>query len=161
MRDAPEISVSGDPFAELDDARPSAERRAIGELHKGGERLIAYTEGGRCGLLVTRSGNEKGPVLSLDTAMPKSDDQGSSKMPAGPYLKSSATGSGASKPWASMSCGKNAMVIEYSSHGTGNPSKPRGSVSTAEGPEGSHSLFVAVGEEGARKKILSALPPGP
>lgn len=125
------------------------------------DRLIAYTEGHRCGLQVIRTDDEKHPVLSLDTAMPKSNDQGSTRFAAGPYLKSSATGSGTSKPWASMSCGRNAMVLEYSSQDAGSPSQPRGSVSAIEGPKGNKTLYVAVGDDKARKKILSSLPPRP
>ncbi|MFD0547846.1 hypothetical protein ACFQ0X_00790 [Streptomyces rectiviolaceus] len=161
MQKAPEISVSGDPFSALDAARPSADRRAVGELRRGADRLIAYTEGHRCGLQVIRSDGEKHPVLSLDTAMPKNDDQGSNRFAAGPYLKSTATGSGTSKPWASMSCGRNAMVIEYSSQDTATPSKPRGSVSAIEGPKGNKTLYVAVGDDKARKKILASLPRRP
>ncbi|MEU5959062.1 hypothetical protein [Streptomyces sp. NPDC047525] len=153
--------MSGDPFAALDAARPSADRRAVGELRRGADRLIAYTEGHRCGLQVIRSDDEKHPVLSLDTAMPKNDDQGSNRFTAGPYLKSSATGSGASKPWASVSCGRNAMVIEYASRDTATPSKPRGSLSAIEGPKADKTLYVAVGEDKDRKKVLSSLPPRP
>ncbi|MFF0197308.1 hypothetical protein ACFVZE_33930 [Streptomyces anulatus] len=157
LQDAPEISVNGHPFAALDAARPSADRRAIGDLRMGAERIMAYTEGPRCGLQVIRSNDEKHPVLSLDTAMPKNDDQGNTRFAAGPYLKSSATGSGTSKPWASLSCGRSAMVIENSSQDAGTPSKSRGSLSTIEGPKVNKTFYVAVGEDKDRKKILSSL----
>ncbi|MFI7408616.1 hypothetical protein ACIBU0_08120 [Streptomyces sp. NPDC049627] len=151
----PTVSVTGDPFAELDVTPQEPSRRVLGEVDAGRERLIVYTEGKKCGLLATPSGTHRKPSLQLLTSWPEKADQGSSRLPFGPYLKTSGYGSGDSPAWAELSCSKKAVVVNYSSVDGGKEIRHTGSVSLSRSEDGK-SVSVVVGKEGSRKKILSA-----
>lgn len=152
----PTISVTGDPFAELDVTPHEPSRRVIGEVDAGSERLIVYTEGGKCGLLATPSGAHQKPSLQLLTSWPKNADQGSSRLPFGPYMKTSGYGSGDTPAWAELSCSKKAAVVNYSPVDDGKEIRHAGSVSLSRSDDGK-SVSVVVGKDGSRKKILSAV----
>lgn len=151
-----ELSLSGDPMAEQDAELPVKERRPIGETRIGSNRIIAYVEGSRCGLLVIDS---KGSVsISLETQWPQDASQGSSRLPAGPYNSTSAPGTNNSDPWASLSCGKNSMIIEYTSRVPGHVSAPRGSMEVVDNSQKNHTrYFVVVGSEAVRTEISNGL----
>ncbi|MBB4888343.1 hypothetical protein [Streptomyces netropsis] len=152
-----EITLEGDPLSDMDSGPTPEKRQPVGEIHMGSHRIIAYAEGRKCGLLVINSA--KGTPISLKAEWPQNADQGSSRLPAGPYRSSSASGSSASDPWASLSCGKNAMIVEYAPKASERPSAPRGSVTVANSRKSDNS-FIVVGPKDVRADILSKLPAG-
>ncbi|MFI6009728.1 hypothetical protein ACIBAG_13045 [Streptomyces sp. NPDC051243] len=152
----PTVDVAGDPFAELDVTPHEADRRVIGEVGVGSERLIVYTEGEKCGLLATPSGTHQKPSLQLLTSWPKKADEGSSRLPFGPYMKTSGYGSGDTPAWAELSCSKKAAVVNYSPVDDGKEIRRAGSVSLSRSADGK-SISVVVGKEEQRNKILSAV----
>ncbi|MFF5130989.1 hypothetical protein ACFY41_29210 [Streptomyces syringium] len=142
-------------MSDLDSGPKPEKRQPVGELRMGSNRIIAYVEGRKCGLLVTNS--NKGAPISLKAEWPQDAAQGSSRLPAGPYHSSSASGSSPSDPWASLSCGKNAMIIEYVPKAPERPSAPHGSVAIADSRQ-SRNAVIVVGPKAIRDDILSKLP---
>ncbi|MEV5138928.1 hypothetical protein AB0K71_28935 [Streptomyces syringium] len=149
-----EISLEGDPLSDMDSGPKPEKRQPVGEIHMGSHRIIAYVEGRKCGLLVINSA--KGTPISLKAEWPQDADRGSSHLPAGPYRSSSASGSSASDPWASLSCGKKAMIVEYAPKASERSSAPHGSIAVANSRKSSSS-FIVVGPKDVRADILNKL----
>ncbi|WP_431043743.1 hypothetical protein ACQUSR_18880 [Streptomyces sp. P1-3] len=153
LQSSPEIALSGDPLAGQDIGVPSEKLHALAEFHKGPDRIIVYTQGEKCGLSVVSSEGER-TSLQVLAAWPKTDDAaGSSELPFGPYAMASAAGSGASRPWASLSCGKDAMVVEYTSQSAESATNVRGAISVAKTSRNRKSVSMVVGPDSVRKKI--------
>lgn len=152
----PTVHVAGDPFAELDVTPHEPSRRAIGEVNLGSERLVLYTEGNKCGLVAFPSGANRKPSLQLLTSWPEKDGEGSSRLPFGPYLRTSGYGSGHDPAWAELSCSRSALVVNYSPSGATNRTQHKGSVSVSRSTDGKPVSIVASEAEN-RKKILSAV----
>ncbi|MFH8339819.1 hypothetical protein [Streptomyces sp. AM6-12] len=131
--------------------------KVIGEVRKGPYRLIAYIQGDSCGLRVTDASDPKRALLHVTSAWPANDSDGSAKYPAGPYSFASAGGASGSDTWASLGCGKSAMVIGYSSRTYGPVSDQRGDVSVKKNSEDPVALMVVIGPRGVREKILPRL----
>ncbi|MER5973921.1 hypothetical protein ABT112_30125 [Streptomyces sp. NPDC002055] len=156
LKRLPDISISGDPLAGRESGESPGTQRVLGEVHKGKARIIAYTEGDRCGVLVVNSGHTKNASINLITGWPDHKSEGSSNLPAGPYSTSSGADSEGTGR-ASLSCGKNAMVVQYSSDVPASVSRQRGSVTTATSP-GKKKISVVVAPGGIRKSMMADLP---
>ncbi|MFF3765679.1 hypothetical protein ACFYYR_16545 [Streptomyces sp. NPDC001922] len=156
LKRLPEISISGDPLAGRESGESPGTQRVLGEVYKGKARIIAYTEGDKCGVLVLNSGHKKDASINLITGWPDHRSEGSSNLPAGPYSTSSGADSEGTGR-ASLSCGKNAMVVQYSSDVPASVSRQRGSVTTAPSP-GKKNFSVVVAPRGIRKSIVDDLP---
>jgi hypothetical protein len=128
--------------------------KVIGEVRKGSYRLIAYIQGGSCGLRVADATNSKRSLLHITSAWPGNDSGGSVKYPAGPYSFASAEGASGSGTWASLGCSKSAMVIDYQSRTPGAVSDQQGNVSVKEHPKDPGALTVIIGPREARERIL-------
>lgn len=157
LNQLPEISLKGNPLPDQDTSLPPAKQRPIGEVQNGSDRIIAYVEGRKCGVLVIRSGNLGHPSVQLLTGWPKGDGAGTSQIPFGPYARSSAPSANESGSWVSAYCGKNALIINYSSNKKASPTHPRGSLSVTTSPDGGNSISVIVGVKEIRRKIINAL----
>ncbi|MCL8013802.1 hypothetical protein [Streptomyces sp. AS02] len=153
----PTVDVTGDPFSELDVTPHEPSRRVIGEVHAGSERVILYTEGKKCGVVAFPSGADRKPSLQLLTAWPKNDNEGSSRLPFGPYMRTSGSGSGSTPAWAELSCSQKALVVNYSSPDASKNTKLTGSLSVSHSNDDKSISIVVSAEEANRKKILSAV----
>ncbi|MEU5146603.1 hypothetical protein AB0G42_05285 [Streptomyces yangpuensis] len=124
----------------------------LAELRYGHGRLIAYVQGDSCGIVATPVGEgDAGAVPIRLVAKRPGAGGGSSRLPVGPY--NSASVAGGPRTWASLLCGENAMVIEYSSVGEGVPRQVRGPVTvTRTGGRPAVSRII-VGDPAARGLI--------
>lgn len=149
-----EVALSGDPMASVD-AEPSGKHaRPVGEVRLGTHRVIAYVAGGKCGISVFDS--KKAEIIGLRAAWPGNGSEGSSKLPGGPYYSASGSSSTGVNPWASLSCGRNSMIIEYQSRTPVKASRLNGSVSV-EASRNKRSSFVVIGSKDVRADILEKL----
>lgn len=155
LRNLGEISLTGDPMAEIDTGPSDRRPRPVGEVRLGANRLVAYLAGARCGILVIDA--KKNTSIGLQAAWPKNSSDGSRRLPGGPYLSSSASGSPHSDPWASLSCGQKSMIIEYEARRLAPASQPRGSISV-EQSRNTRTSFVAIGSKDTRTEVLGKLP---
>ncbi|MFG2890275.1 hypothetical protein [Streptomyces sp. NPDC048248] len=144
------VDLADDPLPEQD----SSVRR-IGEVHNGPDRIILYTTGQKCGLATTRKGDEKRLSVNLLTAWPTDSTHGPTRLPYGPYLNSSAKGSNGT--WASISCGKDAMVVKFFSPNISKTSKYRGSLDVIKPSNAENPLSIVVGTKEIRHKVSAAL----
>ncbi|MGX1755699.1 hypothetical protein ACWIG5_02060 [Streptomyces lydicus] len=127
----------------------------IGEVRNGTDRIIVYVAGRRCGLATTREGDQKSLSIHVLDAWPKGGTQGAADLPNGPYSHVSANGSGGT--WASLSCGKDAMVVKFWSPNVSKELKHRGSLDVIKPTSAERSVSVVVGEKGVREKVRAAL----
>ncbi|MFD0163593.1 hypothetical protein ACFVJH_05480 [Streptomyces decoyicus] len=147
------IDLDGDPLSETETFHANGTPKAIGEVRTGNYRVIAYTEGSSCGILVVDAKSSKKPSINLVSAWPKNDSDGIRRYAAGPYSFASGAGSDGSHSRASLYCSESAMVIEYSAKGNAQASGRQGHVSIKERHSAPESLVVIVGSDAARKKI--------
>jgi hypothetical protein len=157
LNQLPEISLKGNPLPDQDTSVPPVKQRPIGEVQNGSDRIVAYTEGRKCGVLVIHSGNLRHPSVQLLTGWPKDNGAGTSQVPLGPYARSSALSADGSGAWVSAYCSKNAMIIDYSSDKKASPKHPRGSLSVSASPNKDNFTSVIAGTKDARRKIILAL----
>ncbi|MGW5852492.1 hypothetical protein ACWFQ8_31970 [Streptomyces sp. NPDC055254] len=143
------ISVADDPLADMD-----GPIKILSELKFGQERLIAYVRNDSCGILATSKNQPTVNQIHLVSKWP-SGGEGSNRYPQGPY--NSASGVGDPKIWASLLCGKNAMVIEYSSGHPGAPEQARGPVTVAQVTHHPVTSRIIVGDPVARQQIEGPL----
>ncbi|WP_328961148.1 hypothetical protein [Streptomyces virginiae] len=139
------ISAAGDPLADVQGAV-----RVLAELQYTQSRLIAYSNGESCGILVLADNDSKGKRIHLVSKWPAEGD-GSNVYPAGPY--NSASGAGDAGTWASMLCSKNAMVIEYAPGEEGGPKQSRGQIAVTSVPNDRATSRIVIGDSGARRQI--------
>ncbi|MGD3105512.1 hypothetical protein [Streptomyces sp. YGL11-2] len=151
----PVVNLADDPLSEQDGSIGPEKRRVIGEVRNGPDRIIIYTAGQKCGLATTREGDERHLSIYLLTAWPKDSNQGDKHLPFGPYLNSSATGSGGT--WASISCGKDAMVVKFFAPHISGTSKYRGSLNVVKPLNAGSPISVVAGTREIREKISTAL----
>ncbi|MGW2392149.1 hypothetical protein ACWCYK_22015 [Streptomyces lydicamycinicus] len=147
------IDLDGDPLSETETFQTSGTSKAIGEVHAGNYRVIAYTEGSSCGILVVDAKSSKKPSINFVSAWPKNDSGGIRRYAAGPYSFASGAGGDGSHSRASLYCSESAMVIEYSVKGNAQVSARQGHASIKERHSTPESLIVIVGSDAARKKI--------
>ncbi|MCF3176177.1 hypothetical protein IPZ61_23015 [Streptomyces sioyaensis] len=149
------IDLDGDPLSETETfhAKEHESPKAIGEVRTDRYRIIAYTEGSSCGILVVDAKSSKKPSINIVSAWPKNDSDGIRRYAAGPYSFASGAGADGSHSRASMYCSESAMVIEYSAKGKAQASGRQGHVSIKERHSVPESLIVTVGSDAARKKI--------
>ncbi|MEV8534725.1 hypothetical protein [Streptomyces sp. NPDC051211] len=153
----PTINISGDPLADLGDSLAGKTPKILAEVYSGSKRLVMYTGGDACGFTtITEDGSQVSPI-HLSSTWP-SKGEGHTDYSAGPY--NTASGSGDSTAWASMACGKNAMVIEYSPRIPMEVSRARGQVTIERKPGHPLTLVLIVGETKVREEIASHLPRG-
>ncbi|MEV6777622.1 hypothetical protein [Streptomyces syringium] len=117
--------------------------------------IVAYTEKDSCGIFIPdRKSPEKAP-LELISGWPKNHAEGSHRYPAGPYNFASApSGSGL---FASLSCSRNAMVIELSAPGSKAVSGLRGATDTTTTTDKPGSLYAVIASRPVREDIISTL----
>lgn len=152
----PVVNLADDPLSERDVSSPE-KSRVLGEVRNGPDRIIIYTAGQKCGLATTREGDESNLSIQVLTAWPKGSTQGSTRLPHGPYLNSSAKGSHGT--WASLSCGKDAMIIKFFSPDNSKTSNYRGSLDVIKSPNTEVPVSIVVGTRETREKIAAALGP--
>lgn len=146
----PAIDLADDPLPEQDTSV-----RRIGEVHNGPDRIIIYTTGQKCGLATTRKGDEKRLSINLLTEWPKDSTRGITHRPYAPYSNSSAKGSDGT--WASLSCGKDAVIIKFFSPDISKTSEHRGSLDVIKPSSTGSPISIVVGTKGIRNKVSSAL----
>ncbi|THA82272.1 hypothetical protein [Streptomyces sp. A0592] len=130
----------------------------LSEVRYGRSRLIAYVTGDSCGILATPAADPEAGPIRLVSKWP-AGSEGSSRHPAGPYNSASAAGP---HGWASLLCGRNAMVIEYDPGGDGGvPVQARGETGVT--PVGDRPAVsrVVVGGTEARRRIGDRVGSGP
>ncbi|MEU7435106.1 hypothetical protein AB0B07_30370 [Streptomyces sioyaensis] len=149
------IDLDGDPLSETETFHMNEHEppKALGEVRTGHYRIIAYTEGSSCGILVVDAKSSKKPSINLVSAWPKNDSDGIRRYAAGPYSFTSGAGSDGSHSRASFYCSESAMVVEYSAKEDAQASGRQGHVSIKERHSAPDSLVVIVGSDAARKKI--------
>ncbi|MFI1939635.1 hypothetical protein ACH44C_21070 [Streptomyces purpureus] len=146
-----DINVEGDPFSHLD---PDGGLHPLAEVRAGKDRLIVFTRGKSCGLLVAGTDSSSGSTINLESAWPHDSSEGSRRYTAGPYNTVSGAGSGDLRSWAEMSCSEAAVVVKYSSPEAAKAASTRGSVAVKT-PAGSPApLIMVVGSKEAQNKIL-------
>ncbi|WP_432064599.1 hypothetical protein [Streptomyces sp. C10-9-1] len=112
-------------------------------------RLVAYVAEDACGLL-TDPGDRTEGGIRLESGFP-GEGQGSDRYPGGPYgTVSGADGAGR---WASLSCSRNAMVIDYVSGAPGAPGRTRGHATLTEVADNPATTRIVVGDTGIRERI--------
>ncbi|WP_157856014.1 hypothetical protein [Streptomyces aureocirculatus] len=154
LRELDEVALNGDPMATVETEFPDGHARPVGEVRFGEYRVVAYVTGKKCGISVFDA--KKSETIGLRTAWPRNLDEGSAKLPGGPYYSSSAQSSVRSGPWASLSCGTNSMIIEYESKDSSEASPPNGSASVQRSA-GKRTHFVVIGSKDVRARILKKL----
>lgn len=153
----PTVDVEGgDPFSELDVTLHEPSRRVIGEVDAGDDRIVLYTEGQKCGVVAFSSKAFPKPSLQILASWPKKSNEGSSRLPFGPYMRSSGFGSGDTPTWADIWCGKDAFVVNYTIPGASKGTRYSGSVSVSHSTD-RKSISIVAGNEDVREEILSAL----
>lgn len=151
----PVLNLADDPLSEQDVSTSPGGLRVLGEVRNGPDRLIIYTAGHKCGLVTTRKGDESNFSIQVLTAWPEDSTQGSASLPHGPYLNSSAKGSQGT--WASLSCGKEAMIIKFFSPKISKSLNYRGSLDVIKSPNSENPVSIVVGTREVREKISAAL----
>ncbi|GAU67334.1 hypothetical protein SSP35_04_04220 [Streptomyces sp. NBRC 110611] len=151
------INLDGDPLsgAETFDTRPTP--RALGEVSTERYRMIVYTQGSSCGLLVVDAKTSQRPLINLVSAWPKNVSEGSQRYAAGPYNFASGAGSESSRSRASLYCSEKAMVVEFTPGEEASTSGQQGHVSTKKRHSDPESLVVVTGSDAARKRIMKQL----
>ncbi|MEU5069191.1 hypothetical protein AB0G95_34700 [Streptomyces virginiae] len=139
------ISIADDPLTDTGGAV-----RILAEVPYEHGRLIAYVKSGSCGIVATSTRDAKREKIALSSEWP-SGDEGSNTLPAGPY--NSASGAGGTDTWASLLCGKNAMVIDYTASQAGAPGQSRGQTSVAQVPGQPTTTRTIVGAPETRHEI--------
>ncbi|MFD0413774.1 hypothetical protein [Streptomyces sp. NPDC127108] len=159
--------MSGDVDEELDVGTHEVKRRPVAEVRLGRDRIVAYVEPTACGLLATGS---KAGVSGLTTGWPddeaedeggdgagaEGEGDGSPELPGGPYSLGSFSHGEYGAPFAQLSCGKRAMVIEYDPKEHRRVSGTRGAVSVVRARDG-RTVYVVVGPRHTRAGIAEAL----
>ncbi|MER5891179.1 hypothetical protein ABT160_45855 [Streptomyces sp. NPDC001941] len=150
------VHVSGDVFADMEESSTSAAPHALGEVTRGGKRIIAYVQGGSCGVMVVDAADVRHASLNLRSAWPTTGSEGSSDYPAGPYSSARGAGSGTPGERASIACSSNAMIIRYQAPDAGPAVRPVGHVTVREESDPRTTQLV-VGSDAARSEILGQL----
>ncbi|AQT70395.1 hypothetical protein [Streptomyces sp. fd1-xmd] len=145
LSDLESISIADDPLTDTD-----GPVRILSEIRYEHGRLIAYVKGESCGIVAASGQDAEGEKIDLTSEWPRGDE-GSNTYPAGPY--NSVSGAGGAKTWASMLCGRNAMVIEYSASQAGAPGQSRGQTAVAQVPGQPTTSRIIVGAPGTRDQI--------
>ncbi|MEU6325995.1 hypothetical protein ABZ851_01695 [Streptomyces sp. NPDC047049] len=149
------VGLPDDPLSEQDISMEPEKRRVVGEVRNGDDRIIVYVAGRKCGLATTRDGDQRNLSLHVISAWPKDGAQGAEGVPYGPYSDTSANGAGGT--WASLSCGKDVMVVKFFSPNLSKASKCRGSLDVVKATSAERSVSIVVGERGIREKVRAAL----
>ncbi|MER0481394.1 hypothetical protein ABR737_24155 [Streptomyces sp. Edi2] len=151
----PVVDLPDDPLSEQDGLNGPEKRRVIGEVRNGADRIIVYVTGQKCGLATTREGDQENLSLHVLGAWPEDGTQGAVALPYGPYSHTSANGSGGT--WASLSCGKDAMVVKFSSPNVSKTLKHRGSLDVVKSASAERSVSIVVGTGAIRERVRAAL----
>lgn len=152
----PELAVPDDAFAGVDVDPSPPERRVLAEVQMGGgAHMFLYAQGNRCGVVTYAESDSRTPEAQLLAAPPRSAGDGTSRLPYGPYLLASGSGSGASHARLSLACGHRAMVVEYTSSALDDASTPRGESAVRVTDD---TLAVVTADKAIREKILSKAP---
>lgn len=151
----PVVDLPDDPLSEQDGLSGREERRVIGEVRNGVDRVIVYVTGRKCGLATTREGDQKNLSIHVLDAWSQEGAQGAVALPFGPYSHTSANGSGGT--WASLSCGKDAMVVKFSSPHVSKTWKHRGSLDVVKQASAERSVSIVVGTGAVRERVRAAL----
>ncbi|MFD6115302.1 hypothetical protein ACFWG0_35125 [Streptomyces yangpuensis] len=145
LSDLESISIADDPLADTD-----GPVRIVSEVQYAHGRLIAYVKNESCGIVAISTQDSKEEKIDLASEWPRGDE-GSNTYPAGPY--NSVSGAGGPKTWASMLCGKSAMVIEYATGQAGAPGQSRGQTAVTQVPGQPTTSRIIVGAPGTRDQI--------
>ncbi|MFF8264990.1 hypothetical protein [Streptomyces virginiae] len=145
LSDLESISIEDDPLTDTGGAV-----RILAEVPYEHGRLIAYVKNDSCGIVATSTHDAKEEKIALSSEWPHGDE-GSNTLPAGPY--NSASGAGGTNTWASLLCGKNAMVIEYTANQAGAPGQSRGQTAVAQVPGQPTTSRIIVGAPETRHEI--------
>ncbi|MFJ3975941.1 hypothetical protein [Streptomyces sp. NPDC090021] len=145
LSDLESISIADDPLADSGGAV-----RILSEVKYERGRLIAYVKSESCGIVATSTHDAQEEKIVLSSEWPRGDE-GSNTLPAGPY--NSASGAGGTNTWASLLCGKNAMVIEYSAGQAGGPGQSRGQTAVGQVPGQPKTSRIIVAAPDTRDEI--------
>ncbi|KOV13289.1 hypothetical protein ADK90_38340 [Streptomyces sp. XY413] len=145
LSDLESISLADDPLADS-----SGAVRILSEVQYEHGRLIAYVKNDSCGIVATSTHAAQKEKIALSSEWPRGDE-GSNTLPAGPY--NSASGAGGTNTWASMLCGKNAMVIEYTAGQAGAPGQSRGQTAVTQVPGQPKTSRIIVAAPNTRDEI--------
>lgn len=149
----PELAVPDNAFAGVDVDPSPPRRRVLGEVRLGGgAHFLLYAQGRRCGVLAYAGSDSRTPQEQLLAAPPRAADDGTSRLPYGPYLLASASGPETSDGRLSLACGHRAMVVEYTSPALGEAPDPRGETTARVTDD---TLTVVTAEEAIRGRILA------
>ncbi|MEU3047220.1 hypothetical protein ABZ705_11980 [Streptomyces sp. NPDC006984] len=121
----------------------------LAELSFPHSRLVAYVTEDTCGLLTDPGGSAEGGNR-LESGFP-GEGQGSDRYPGGPY--GTVSGADSSGRWASLTCSRNAMVIDYVSGDAEAPGRTRGHATLTEVADNPATTRIVVGDTGLRERI--------
>ncbi|MFI1170429.1 hypothetical protein [Streptomyces melanogenes] len=153
------VSESDDILADLPSAGSAAPARVVGEVRKGQERILAYVQGNKCGLVGASTTGPKKVYLHLVSGWPKDGEDSARPYSGGPYSIATGAGTGTTPSWASLSCSHSAMVISYQSEEVRPAGKPIGQAAFREKHGHPAELIIVIGSDRARAKILPEVAP--
>ncbi|WP_449480042.1 hypothetical protein [Streptomyces avidinii] len=149
------IAIADDPLAEA-----SEQPKILAEVEGDQHRVIVYATQDSCGLFIASHADPKSADIHLVSNWP-SGSEGSDAHAAGPF--NAVSGAGGSALWASMMCGRHAVVVEYTCDQSEGRSQVRGNVSTEQVSDHPSTLRVVVGGSRAREliteRVKAAEPP--
>ncbi|MGW1809595.1 hypothetical protein [Streptomyces sp. NPDC002078] len=153
----PRVDLTGKVSDTANPVLSPASSRVIAQVRSGPDYLIAYVTGHKCGLLVIRPDSPHAVQLQVTAAWPENPSEGSSRLPGGPYLTATST-SATPGTFASLYCGVNSEVIEYSSSATGPASgvpSGIGPVSVVKPSKSGAPIIVSVGNADTRHDVTA------
>lgn len=92
-------------------------------------------------------------MIDITTQWPTAPGQGSNQIPGGPYLTASSPGTTNTTPFASMACGDNSMIVQYSGYNTGPIAATSGPVSVIKSKSDKSLVIVIVGSAASRRIV--------
>ncbi|MFG2196013.1 hypothetical protein [Streptomyces sp. NPDC048639] len=154
LEQLPETSTAHRPV----DIDSGEEQRVLGEVSRGKEHIVAYTEGDKCGMHLVPADPSGQAGSDTLAAWPTDEPADSSGLPLGPYSVDSTSSYGHNKAsWATLRCSKDAIVIEYGSDVNTPVTGMRGSVSTVTPDKSRNDVTIVVAESRDRLRILTKL----
>lgn len=146
------IALKG-PGASAAAAAVAQERgKVIASAQSGDVRLFFYVHGKRCGVYVTSIGSKEPDANQLGAHAP--DESDDTLVPGGPYQVASGSGLANPSTWASLSCGRSSMYVEFDSEQRIAPKAPMGPVSAAKSKKNQARSVFAVGRQTTRQAVL-------
>lgn len=157
LPDLVEIRLMGEASRTAHALVASEGGRLLGSAEAGEDTLLFFTRESDCGFMAVRDHGSAEAELRVVSSLPEDEQAGSARVPGGPYHEVTAPGDSGST-WASLSCARDAMVVEYTTDtSTGEVGQFRGDVDALVRLPGSRTTVFVVASEDRRDHILSSM----